>query len=43
MKPSPASSMTMLAVTTSDGSIGTGVAATPTARVVARNPPATWE
>ena len=35
--------MMMLAVTTSDGSIGTSVAATPTANSVASSPPSAWE
>ncbi len=41
MNPIPASSMMMLAVITSDGSTTMSVAAVPTARSVARRPPAT--
>ena len=42
MKPIPASSITMLAVTTSERSAASGVAASATANRVATAPPATW-
>ena len=42
MKPMPASSITMFAVTTRDGSASSLVAAATTARTVAIPPPATW-